>query len=282
MPYWKDTWTFPNSNEYEYKFAGNYGAKGERRSPKRKATPEQIQKQNQYNREKYMRRLIKANYEPDDLWNTLKYPRGTRKTLGEIIKDLRYFHTALRKEYRKHGEEYKFIIRFEIGEHGGIHIHILINRSQSIPNTDLLIQRIWKFGRVNYQSLYEYGGYQKLANYIVKKPNKEQEKQLSLFDEEDRKELIKYSSSRNLIRPQPERKIYRQWTMKKMMENGPAPTPGYYIDKNTIHFGVNEYTGMSYLQYTECRINEIKSRSSPEWEVRKVKEKYSRRHKRKE
>jgi hypothetical protein len=265
MPYWKDTWPFPNSIEYEYKFAGKYGAKGETRLPKRKATPEQIQKQNQFNREKNMRRLIKANYAPDDLWNTLKYPKGTRKPLGEIKKDLKYFHAEMRKEYKKHGEMYKFIIRFEIGKYGGIHIHILINRSQSIPHTDLLIKRIWKFGYVNYQSLYEYGGYQKLANYIVKKPNKEQEKQLSLFEEEDRKELIKYSSSRNLIRPEPERKTYRRWTPQKLIENGPKPTPGYYIDKDSIRYGVNEYTGMSYYQYTECRIDEIKSRSSPEW-----------------
>jgi hypothetical protein len=265
MPYRKDKWTFPNSNEYEYKYAGNYGAKGEKRSPKRKATPEQIQKQNQYNREKKTRREIKANFAPEDLWGTFKYPKGTRKPLEEIEKDIKYFHDKMRKIYKKHGEVYKFIIRFEIGEHGGIHIHILINRPRSIPNVDLLIQEIWKFGRVNFQSLYEYGGYQKLANYIVKKPNKEQEKQLSLFEEEDKKKLVKYSSSRNLIRPEPERKEYRRWTMQKLVENGPKPTPGYYIDKDSIRYGVNEYTGMSYYQYTECRINEIKSRSSPEW-----------------
>jgi hypothetical protein len=267
MPYCRDTWTFPNSIEYEYKYAGNYGAKGEKRSPKRKATPEQILKQNQFNREKYMRRLIKRNYAPDDLWNTLKYPKGTRKLLGEIKKDIKYFHTAMRKEFKKYDELYKFIIRFEIGERGGIHIHILINRPQSIPNVDLLIKEIWKFGYVNYQSLYEYGGYQKLANYIVKRPSKEQEKQLSLFEEEDRKELIKYSSSRNLIRPEPERKEYRRWTMKRIVEDGPKPTTGYYIDKDSIRYGVNEYTGMSYYQYTECRIKEIKSRSSPEWKA---------------
>jgi hypothetical protein len=267
MAYWKDKWTFLNSNEYEYKFAGRYGAKGEKRLPKKKATPEQIQKQNQYNREKYMRRLIKANYAPDDLWITLKYPRGTRKPLREITKDLRYFHTEMRKEFRKHGEAYKFIIRYEIGAHGGIHIHILINRSQNILHTDLLIKRIWKFGYVNYETLYEYGGYQRLANYIVKKPNKEQEQQLNLFEEEDRKELIKYSSSRNLIRPQPEQKTYRRWTMQKLIENGPKPTPGYYIDIDTIRYGVNEYTGMSYYQYTECKIMEITSRSSPEWKA---------------
>lgn len=265
MPYRKDTWSFPNSNEYEYKYAGNYGAKGEKRSPRKKATPEQIQKQNQFNREKNVRRIIKANFTPEDLWNTLKYPEGTRKSIEELKKDVKYFTDKMRLEYKKHDEKFKFIYRLEIGKLGGLHAHILVNRSQKIPHTDMLIQEIWKFGRVNYRTLYEYGGYQKLANYIVKKPNKEQEKQLSLFEEEDRKELIKYSSSRNLIRPEPERKEYRRWTMKQLIENGPEPTPGYYIDKSSIHYGVNQYTGMSYYQYTECRIKEIKSRSSPEW-----------------
>lgn len=34
--YWRDKWDFTESIEYEYKFAGNYGAKGEKRQKKRK------------------------------------------------------------------------------------------------------------------------------------------------------------------------------------------------------------------------------------------------------
>jgi diadenosine tetraphosphate (Ap4A) HIT family hydrolase len=266
MAHWKDKWTFYNSNEYEYKFVGKYGAKGEKRKKRVKATPEQIKLQNQQNREKKLRRVIKANFLPNDLWSCLKYPKGTRKTLTEVKKDLRDFLTDMRKEYKKLGEQLKFIYRIEIGKYGGIHIHIIVNRSNKRPDTDLLIQEMWIHGRVNHETIYEYGGYKRLANYIVKKPDEKVEKQLSMFEEEDKKEFIKYSSSRNLIRPQPDRKTYRRWTMKKLIEEGPKPTPGYYIDVESIHYGVNKYTGMSYYQYTECRIDEIKSRSSPEWE----------------
>jgi hypothetical protein len=262
MAYWQDTWAFTNSIEYEYKFAGNYGAKGEKRNKKTKATPEQIQKQNQFNREKKMRRLIKANFLPDDMWETLKYPKGTRKRLLEVKKDVRSFLTAMRKEYKKFGDPFKFIIRYEIGKKGGIHIHILINRLEKVP-MDLLVQDLWIYGRVNHETIYEYGGYQKLANYIVKKPGKEEENQLKLFDEKERKELISYSSSRNLIRPEPERKAYTRWTMRKLIENGPKPTPGYYIDPDSVHCGVNPYTGMSYFQYTEYRIKELRGRDRP-------------------
>ena len=89
MAYRRKKWEFANSNEYEYTFAGNYGAKGEKRQKRKKATTEQIRKQNQFNREKKTRRTIKANWLPDDLWICLKYPKGTRKPIKEVKKDLK-------------------------------------------------------------------------------------------------------------------------------------------------------------------------------------------------
>lgn len=251
MAYTRDTWTFPDSIEHEYKYMGKYGAAGEKRAEKRKPTKEQIRKQNQWIREKLMRRLIKANFCPNDLWVTLKYPKGCRKPIGEVKKDLQKFLSRLRYEYKKRGEPLKYIYRIEIGKHGGIHIHILINRTRGKPDTDVLIQEKWTYGRANFESLYEQGGFQDLACYIVKLPDEEIEEQLSLFPEQDRKELIKYSCSRNLIRPEPVKKTYTHWTMRRILEEGPTPTKGYYIDKDSIICGINPVTGMSYLYYTE-------------------------------
>lgn len=253
MAHWLDTFRFPGSIEYEYKWAGNYGAKGEKRKKKVKATPEQIKKQNQQNREKNVRRLIKANFFPDDLWVTLKYPAGKRKPVWEVKKEFENFLDRLRYRYRKRGHPLKYIYRMEVGKRGGIHIHMIIPRIRG-EDTDLLVQEAWKYGRANFESIYEYGGYEKLANYIVKQPDEETEEQLSFFPQEDRKEFIKYSCSRNLKRPVPERKHYRRWTVRKLIEEGPKPTPGYYIDKNSIRAGVNRFTGMSYLHYTEVKI----------------------------
>ena len=259
--YWIDTYKFLKSIEYEYKYPGRYGAKGEKRKKREKATPEQIAKQNQMNREKRMRHLIKGNFGENDLWITFKYPKGTRKLVREFENDLRKFLRNMRKEYKKLGEEFKYIYRMEIGSRGGIHIHMIANR---IRDADLTVKKVWTSvtgGRVHYESIYEQGGYEKLAAYIVKQPEQESEeyKQLSLFDEEDRKELLRCSSSRNLIRPVPERKIYYRRTLRDLIENGPKPTPGYYIDKSSIRTGVNRYTGMSYYYYTEYLI-----RSEPE------------------
>ena len=250
--YWLDAWKFSDSNEYEYKFQGKYGAKGEKRHPKAKPTPEQVRKQNQLNREKKVRRLIKANFKEWDLWCTLKYPAGTRKPLKKIKKDKKLFLNRLRYAFAKKGEQLKFICRLEIGKRGGIHLHILVQRIEG-EDTDIIVQKAWKQGKVNFESIHDHGGYEKLANYIVKPPDEEQMEQLSLFPEEERRELTSYSTSRNLVRPQPERKEYRHWTVRKLIEEGPKPTPGYYIDKNSIRQGVNSYTGMSYFQYTEYR-----------------------------
>ena len=76
MAYWQKRWDFLNSVEYEYTYAGNYGAKGEKRKPRVKPTPEQIEKQNQINKTKKVRRLIKQNFSPGDYWITLKYTKG--------------------------------------------------------------------------------------------------------------------------------------------------------------------------------------------------------------
>ena len=42
--------------------------------------------------------------------------------------------------------------------------------------------------------------------------------------------------------------------MRKIIENGPEPTPGYFIDPLSIVMGTNPYTGMNYLHYTEYKL----------------------------
>lgn len=254
MAYGIDIWYCGRSIEYEFKYKGNYGAKGEKRAHRQKATPTQIKKQNQYLREKTIRRTIKLNFEPGDIWATLKYPKGARKGVSEVKDELKKFLDGMRYEYKKRGQPFKFIYRMEIGEKGGVHIHILVNRLNDKPDTDVLIQKRWPHGHVYYTSIYESGGYEALAEYIVKQPTEEIEGQLSLFPKEDRKHFIKYQTSKNLIRPEPVHKEYKRRTLRKLFEDGPTATPGYYIDKDSICSGTNPYTGMSYYYYTEVKI----------------------------
>lgn len=271
MAYRVKKFIFGDSNEYEYTYAGNFGAKGEKRTPKLKATPEQIKKQNQWKRMVYIRRIIKWNFKKNDLWCTLKHPRGTRLPLGVVKKEIRKFLERMRKAYKKLGAVFKFIYRFEIGKRGGIHIHILVNRVHDDHPTDKLVKECWTYGSVYFADIEDEGGIEGLAEYIVKEPDEEVEKQLSFFPEEDQKKLRNYSCSRNLIRHDPEIKEYAHWTMHRILDIAGEikPSPGYYVDKSSIRQGINKYTGLSYLYYTEYRIKP-KGRGVPGSQGRKT------------
>lgn len=278
MAYWHDLYRFRNSLEHELKWLGRNGAKGEKREKKIKPTPEQIARQNQMNKVTRTRRTIKANFEEGDLWCCCKYPKGIRPTVEEVKEDKKHFLGYLRKEYKKRGSPLKWVARLEVGKRGGIHFHIIINRLWTVQS-DILIAEAWSRalerstalqgrknrteGLVDFKTTYEAGGYQSLAEYICKEPeeNTEEYEQLSLFDQTEQKALTSVSSSRNLIRPEPERKYYKRRTMRALIEEGPKPTPGYYIDRDSLYIGVNPFTGYSYCKYTEVKIPE--SRINP-------------------
>lgn len=272
---------FENSNEFEYYFNGNYGAKGEKRAKRKKKTKDEIAKANQLHKEKNTRRLIKANFTEKDYWNTHKYPAGTRISIDQVKDDKSYYLRQMRKEYRKHGCELKWICRLEVGARGGIHMHMIVNRIQGVQ-TDAIIQDCWNRtlkhsfskrgktvselrGYVDYELLYDTGDYEALAKYITKIPEEETEEyeQLNLFDDIEQKALRTVTSSTNLIRPEPEKKVYSHRTVRRMIQEGPKPTPGYYILQDSIKTGVNPFTGYSYLTYTEKRITPIKRGHPP-------------------
>lgn len=244
-----DIYRFPTSTEYEYKFVGNYGAKGEKRSPKQKRTPEDIERQNQYQRTKTVRHLIKANFTEGDYWTTLTYPKDESRTIQEVAKDVSKFLGSMRYQYKKHNIPCKYIYRIEIGSRGGIHVHIILNR---IPDLDRIIQRYWPHGKAH-NELLDNGTYENLADYIVKPPTEQQKKLLKTFDE-NAKKLIRYSCSRNLKRPMPETKEYSRRTMREVFNHDLVPEKGFYIDKNSIRRGVNMFTGMGYLYYQEIKL----------------------------
>lgn len=245
-----------DENEYEYKYRGNYGARGEKRAARARITTEEQRRINQRNKEKGIRRLIKLNFKRNDLYVTLKYPKGQRKPIKEILKDKAAFTRTMRARYKKAGFKFKFIYRLEVGKLGGVHFHFIIN---AVPGEDVTgwVREAWGCGHANFEYLYEEGGFEALAAYMVK-PAQSDTGQMYFegMGMEDKKAFMRYGSSRNLERPVPEVKSYSHWTMRRILENGmPKPSGGFYIDKGSIRRGINPFTGYSYLYYTERRMD---------------------------
>lgn len=229
---------FPNAIEVEEYHSAKYGAPGQKRLPKKKPTPEQIEKQNQRNKEKRCRRKLRAHFDINDYFVTVTYERGQRPaSMEEAKRDLRTMIRKLRKEYRSRDQPFRWIMNIECGTRGAWHAHIVINR---IPDLDVILRKYWKKGKIVHQLLYDKGEFRELAEYITKTPQTD-----------TRLKESSYSTSRNLPIPAPKETIVksRSFGRVRIPEN-------FYLDKDTYTEGINPVTGYPYRQYTLLRRRE--------------------------
>lgn len=227
------TYYFSNSIEVERVYRGNGGGRGRPREKKIKATEEQIARQNQYNKETNLRRILAENFGENDYWILLTYMKGFRTNIKAAKKDFSKFSRKLRKEYKKRGYELKWVRRTEVGTKGAAHHHLVAN---SIPDGDILIKKCWRevtgAGFPSFKRLYEEGGFKNLAWYLAKPAEKEGIES-------------NYSRSRNLTVPEP---VITRAKAKEMREY-PVPLPGYYIDESSVTMGINPITGQEYQHF---------------------------------
>mgnify|MGYP007070198445 CR=1 FL=1 len=241
--------------DHEIGFAGNYGKKGEKRAKRTKATPEQIKKQNQWNKTKRADRKIRANFkEGESTYITLTYKKELRpQTMGDFKDDRSRFLKGMRAEYKKAGITFKWVSRVEIGKRGAVHMHILVN---DIPGVNMiaLVKNNWDKGRPDLKPVDDLNS-GKLAEYFTKLAPDEIKGQVSWMNEQDQKTITAYSCSRNLIVPEPEIKQCSRRTVEKAIRDGIKPTPGYKVIPESVIYGTNPFTGYSYLHYNEIREN---------------------------
>lgn len=280
MAYREWIYKSPWGIEHVIQYKGTYGGKHEKRADHEKPTKEQLRRQNQKNKENRVRRTLQLNFRPGDWWITLKYPKGTRKPIEEVMEDFRGFVKTMRRAYRRGHTDLKYIYRVEIGRRGGIHIHLVMNRLND-PRGDLILSDAWTRARgmtpiedmlddglcpadglAHLDHVRAVGNGKELAEYLVKEQPTELEDGTKLSREE-MKQTQKYGSSRNLQRPVPEVKTYNHWTLRSILNLGPDGmnatrnrhrTEGYAVDKDSWVEGVNPYTGLSYLSYMEVPI----------------------------
>lgn len=240
------TYEFENAIEREEYLDGRYGAPGEKRSKKKKATPEQVAQVNQWNKEKKARHRLRKYFKVNDYFFTLTYPKEERPPDMKTAKaDFREFYKVVGKEYRKRGAELRWIRNIECTSTGNWHIHVVINR---IPDTDLIISQAWDHGKVrDKQLLYDKGEFKALAQYITKDA-KTQEKYVDKGVLDHKIIESNYSTSRNMPLPEPKKDKLERWPKE------PKPKKGWYIDKESYFEGINKVTGFPYRHYTMLRL----------------------------
>ena len=237
MAYVTKTYRFPNAIERVDYHDNPHRAPGEKRKPKKKPTPEQMEKINQENRERVCRHKLRANFVPMDYFTTLTYRVEDRpEDMAAAKKDWSRFIRLVRAEYKKAGRELKWIRNIEVGTRGAWHIHMVVNR---IDGTDQILARYWNHGKVLNQLMYEKGEYAALAAYITKTPKTD-----------SRLKEAQYSTSRNLPVPDPEtviRNLWQTWGRVRIPK-------GWYLDKDSYVEDVNPFTGFKYRRYTLLRL----------------------------
>lgn len=226
--------------DVEHYYPGNYGAPGVKRQPKKKKTPEQIERQNMTNRVKRLKRIILANFKEGDWHLILNYRPKDRPDFKEGKKQVKKFIDKVRQAFKKAGYVFKWIRVTEKGKKGhALHHHLIIENIQTDKlNVMQLIKKLWIYGNTMWINLYDDGEYLKLAEYLAKKETK------------DEKEWESYSRSRNLMVPQPERRKMK----RKCWPEEPEPKKGYYIIKDSIVNGTNPVTGYPYQHYSMRKI----------------------------
>lgn len=260
--YTKKTWYLLRTVEVEKTYQWRYGAPGMPRSAKKKATPEDIERQNQWVAEKKLRRTINLNFKGDDLHLILTYRKDNRPEKEQQPKILKDFLKDMRRDYRKAGCQFKYILATEYGSRGAVHHHLIINNiTQDGISTTRLVTKNWKYGRPMWVPLDDTGEYKDLAEYIIKDTSKSFRMEGNPFKQ-------RYTCSRNLEKPVPvvEKMSASRWRdepkITPKMEND-----GWWLDYDSIVTGFNRVTGYPYQYYTLRRICDMTSYQRRKYEI---------------
>lgn len=226
---------FGKSIEVDEYIDGRFGARGEKRKEKKKVTPEQVKKQNQFNRTRKCRRLMKQNFKEGDLYWTFTFQVAKRP---RCMLEAKIIWSRLQRKIRdickREGKGFKWIIRIEKGSRGAFHMHLVMNAIEK-PRA---IAKLWEeYGHAHLEYMYEEGGFAELAAYLTK-------------PEEEGEETY-YSRSRNLTEPEPEIELVKE----EFDTSGDIEIPqGYYLDKSSLINGHNPVTGYPFRHYTLVKI----------------------------
>lgn len=228
---------------------GNYGAKGKKRTPKKKLTKEDMQKVNAQNKTKKCRQRLLQYFSMGDCFATWTYePKNRPPNMQEALKDFQKAVEKVRRQYGKRGKPLFWIRNIERGTKGAWHIHLVVNE---IGDTASILQKAWNkggtwFTEIRKSKFYD-EDFTKLASYMTK-DERTVEIKADGTPAKPRVREASYNISRNMPLPEPATEKLVRWPKE------PKPKKGYYIAK--MHEGINPVTGFKYRRYTLIRLGQ--------------------------
>lgn len=238
--YIQNRWKIKGEIEVEKIYSGRYGKRtppSERRAP----TPEEQERINEQQCIRKLRRKIHANFDKDDLFETLTYGRDRRPDPKGAAHELRLLLNRLRGIWKRAGTDLRYIVVTEY-KSKSIHHHLIVNDLPDGTGAKKIAQSWSRNGHANTKYLYEDGQYEQLAAYLIKETSK-------TFRDPDNPSKLRYSCSRNLITPVAKTRILKRddWPEE------PRVPKGYYLEKNSLVNGVNKM-GYKYQYYRLIKI----------------------------
>lgn len=235
MPYIKEVCVAGKTIEVTKYYSVRWHCKGEKRDPKEEESSEAQKKINQRRASTTLRRLMNHNFQDGDLLVRLdfskeSFPSGSEDMQMMISKSVR----KLRQEFKKTGQELKYIYVKEIGPRGGRHIHMVMNRCDTE-----LIRKCWTHGGIHIDPLISNGQYAKIADYFIKYAAKTEETEGELIGK-------RWYASRNLEHPKITKKVISAYKFRKKAK----AKNGYEVQKDSVRSGTSKVTGYEYFTYT--------------------------------
>ena len=239
--YQQKTYIYGNRIEIDKHYTWRCYNRNEGRQPKTKPTPEAMKKRNDREAIRKLSRLLIQNFTESDWHLVLTYRPENRPDQEGAKKELNHFLRKLRREYKKHGEELRYIVVTEF-ESKNIHHHIVLN---GISDMSEVINACWEGGK-HFTPLYQDKDFGGLAEYLTKETRR-------TFDKSDAVFRKRYYCSKNLRQPVVKvKQVDADSWRKEPKVPARLVKLGYVLDKNSVEYGVNEM-GYGYQRYILIR-----------------------------
>lgn len=251
MPYIRETVTAGAVVEVREYYTARYNQKGGSRASHREETADAQKIVNHRNAERRLRGLMRENFNTDDWFLTMRFIVGYRISHEECHEAAKVFIKLMRKEYKRHGLELRYIY---VIEHKArtCHLHMILPSAKEIAPS--LVRALWerataKAKSVDFRYLWQGDFATKLASYLLKEYEPSGEHAPRECDPHPPKGACKFYCSRNLKKPEVIKEVMKRTKIPKE----PFVKKGYILMPDTIYSGICAFTGLEYRSYAMIR-----------------------------